>query len=52
MLASFISQPAVVVEIIVGIIIGPSVLAWITYTDFVSTLAELGAVILLFVVGL
>jgi len=51
-LASFISQPAVVGEIIVGIIIGPSVLAWITYTDFVSTLAKLGAVILLFVVGL
>ena len=51
-LASFISQPAVVGEILVGIIIGPSVLAWITYTDFVSTLAKLGAVILLFVVGL
>lgn len=51
-LASFISQPAVVGEILVGIVIGPSVLAWITYTDFVSTLAKLGAVILLFVVGL
>jgi Kef-type K+ transport system membrane component KefB len=51
-LASFISQPAVVGEILVGIVIGPSVLAWITYTDFVSTLAKLGAVILRFVVGL
>ena len=51
-LASLISQPAVVGEILVGIIIGPSVLAWITYTDFVSSLAKLGAVILLFVVGL
>lgn len=51
-LASFISQPAVVGEILVGIIIGPSVLAWITYTDFVSSLAKLGAVILLFVAGL
>lgn len=50
--ASLISQPAVVGEILVGIIIGPSVLAWITYTDFVSSLAKLGAVILLFVVGL
>jgi Kef-type K+ transport system membrane component KefB len=38
-LASFISQPAVVGEILVGILIGPSVLAWITYTDFVSSLA-------------
>jgi Kef-type K+ transport system membrane component KefB len=51
-LASFISQPAVVGEILVGIVIGPSVLAWITYTDFVSSLAKLGAVVLLFVVGL
>jgi Kef-type K+ transport system membrane component KefB len=51
-LASFISQPAVVGEILVGIIIGPSVLGWITYSDFVSSLAKLGAVILLFVVGL
>lgn len=51
-LASLISQPAVVGEILVGIVIGPSVLAWITYTDFVSSLAKLGAVILLFVVGL
>lgn len=42
-LASFISQSAVVGEILVGIVIVPSVLAWITYTDFVSSLAKLGA---------
>lgn len=51
-LAAVISQPAVVGEIVVGITIGPGALASITYTDFVSTLAKLGAVILLFVVGL
>lgn len=51
-LASFISQSAVVGEILVGIIIGQSVLASITCSDFFSTLAKLGAVILLFVIGL
>jgi len=52
LLASRIAQPAVVGEILVGLIIGPSVLGWITYTDFVSSVAHLGAIILLFVTGL
>jgi Kef-type K+ transport system membrane component KefB len=37
--------------ILVGILVGPSALGWITYTDFVQSLAHLGAVILLFVIG-
>lgn len=52
LISSRIGQPAVVGQIIVGLAIGPSVLGWITYTDFVSSIAHLGAVILLFVVGL
>lgn len=52
LLAARIAQPAVVGEILVGLIIGPSVLGWITYTDFVSSVAHLGAIILLFVTGL
>lgn len=51
-LASRINQSAVIGEIILGIIIGPSILGLITYTDFVKGLAELGAIIILFVVGL
>lgn len=51
-LASKINQSAVIGEILVGLIIGPSLLGWITYTDFVKSIAHLGAVILLFVVGL
>jgi Kef-type K+ transport system membrane component KefB len=51
-LASRINQSAVIGEILVGLLIGPSILGWITYTDFVSSIAHLGAVILLFVVGL
>ena len=51
LLASRINQSAVIGEILVGIIVGPSLLGLITYTDFVSGLAQLGAVILLFVIG-
>lgn len=52
LVASRIGQPAVVGIILVGLAIGPSGLSWVTYTGFVASLAELGAVILLFVVGL
>lgn len=52
LLAARIAQPAVVGEILVGLVIGPSVLGWISYTDFVSSVAHLGAIILLFVIGL
>lgn len=52
LIASRIGQPAVVGEILVGMVIGPSVLGWITYTSFVSSIAHLGAIILLFVIGL
>ena len=52
LLASRINQSAVIGEILVGLVVGPSVLGLITYTDFVRSIAHLGAVILLFVVGL
>src|SRR3989338_3881845 len=52
LLASRINQSAVIGEILVGIIMGPSLLGLITYTDFVASVAHLGAIILLFVVGL
>ena len=52
LVASRIGQPAVVGEILVGMMIGPSLLGWVTYTEFVNSVAHLGAVILLFVIGL
>ena len=52
LIASRINQSAVIGLILVGIVVGPSALGWITYTDFVAALAHLGAVILLFVIGL
>ena len=45
-------KSAVVGEILVGIIMGPSLLGLVTYTDFVKELATLGSIFLLFVIGL
>ena len=45
-------QPAVVGEILAGVIIGPSVLGWVTPNEITGTLAEIGVIFLLFTVGL
>jgi len=45
-------QPAVVGEILAGVIIGPSVLAWVAPSEITRTLAEIGVIFLLFTVGL
>jgi Kef-type K+ transport system membrane component KefB len=45
-------QPGIVGEIFAGIVIGPSVLGWIAPTPFLSSLAHLGVMFLLFRVGL
>ena len=52
LLSGLVRQPAVVGQILAGLIVGPSVLGWITYTTFVANIAHLGAIVLLFVVGL
>src|SRR3989338_5967380 len=52
LLAVRINQSAVIGEILAGLLIGPSFMGLITYTGFVQSVAHLGAVILLFVVGL
>lgn len=51
LLASRINQSATIGAILVGLLVGPSMLGLITYTDFVRSLAHLGAIILLFVIG-
>jgi Kef-type K+ transport system membrane component KefB len=45
-------QPAVVGEILAGVIIGPSLLAWVSPDEITATLAEIGVIFLLFMVGL
>ena len=45
-------QPAVVGEILAGVIIGPSVLGLVAPSEFITMLAEVGVIFLLFTVGL
>jgi Kef-type K+ transport system membrane component KefB len=47
-----LKQPAVVGEILAGVIIGPSLLGWVRPSDLLSILAEIGVIFLLFTVGL
>ena len=48
MLARKCKAPQVVGEIIAGLIIGPCVLGWVGQTEFISSMAEIGVVILMF----
>lgn len=45
-------QPAVVGEILAGVLIGPSILAWVEPSKIIDVLAEIGVIFLLFNVGL
>ncbi|MEO5859442.1 MAG: cation:proton antiporter [Pyrinomonadaceae bacterium] len=47
-----LKQPAVVGEILAGVIIGPSLLGWVAPSDLISIIAEIGVIFLLFTVGL
>jgi len=51
-LAQRLRLPAVVGEITAGVVVGPSVLGWIHVDEPLAVLAEIGAVLLLFSVGL
>jgi len=51
-IASKINQSAIIWEILIGIAIGPSLLGLVTYTESVQNFAQLGAIVLLFVIGL
>ena len=45
-------QPLIVAFIVVGILVGPSALGWVSADDQIDLLAKLGIALLLFVVGL
>src|SRR5438309_712625 len=47
-----LNQPGIVGEILAGVLIGPSVLGWLGPTEFLTALSDLGAMFLLFRVGL
>jgi Kef-type K+ transport system membrane component KefB len=47
-----LNQPGIVGEILAGVLIGPSVLGWMAPNEFLTALSDLGAMFLLFRVGL
>lgn len=47
----FVRLPGVVVEIALGIVIGPKVLGWAQLDEVIGVLAELGLVLLIFLAG-
>ncbi len=47
-----LKQPAVVGEILAGVLIGPSVFGLVKHTELTQALAEIGIILLLFTVGL
>lgn len=51
-IAERIGQPGIVGEILAGVLVGPSVLGWLAPNEFLGALSDLGAMFLLFRVGL
>lgn len=51
-LARKFKAPQVVGQILAGLLVGPCVLGWISQNDFITDMAEIGVVILMFSVGL
>ena len=41
-------MPQVVGALLAGVILGPAVLGWLHETDFISQVAELGVIVLMF----
>lgn len=52
LLSRRLKAPQVVGEIIAGLILGPSLLGWIKPNDFLSGIAEIGVILLMFSAGL
>ena len=52
LLVKKIQIPEVVGEILSGLILGPCILGWVQPTDFLSNMAEIGVVLLMFSTGL
>jgi len=51
-LAERVGQPGIVGEILAGVLVGPSAFGWLAPNEFLSALSDLGAMFLLFRVGL
>jgi len=51
-LFEWLKQPAVIGELVAGIIIGPGMLGWAVPSETLSTVATMGVILLMFAVGL
>jgi len=47
-----LKQPAVIGELLAGVLIGPGLLGWVAPSETLSTVATMGVIMLMFVVGL
>jgi Kef-type K+ transport system membrane component KefB len=47
-----LGQPAVLGQLLVGVLLGPALLGWLQPTPFVTEIAEIGVVLLMFMAGL
>lgn len=47
-----LGQPAVLGQILIGILIGPAILGWIDKSETISTFSEIGVILLMFLAGL
>lgn len=47
-----LGQPAVLGKLVAGIIIGPALLGWVQPNEFISDIAEIGVLLLMFIAGL
>lgn len=52
LLARKLHAPMVAGEIVAGLVIGPSVLGWLSQTEFLTQMAEIGVILLMFGAGL
>jgi len=52
LLARRVKAPQVVGEIVAGLLIGPSILNFVNQTEFISQMAEIGVILLMFSAGL
>ncbi len=52
LVARKLKAPQVVGEILAGVLVGPSLLGWVNQTDFISYMAEIGVILLMFSAGL
>lgn len=50
-LARWVLVPSVVLEILLGIVLGPALLGWVVEDDVVAGLSEIGLAFLMFLAG-